>query len=201
MQTHKLHAQLVFNRTFWYSLEWEAFDFSETQFLNIFYRKKMNHGFHFGHHQQLFQCMPYRSLNYMFSITVLTLLLLHPLYHPHCLRVVPRQDVGFKISDLYRNFGRIWGQTQEQSDNKRTAIIHVHYTQYLALPSFSDLPRITNLSFHMILPEEKKRFLEAWQKITRSNGKDPNTGLQKLKFWVGALVSWKNFFCFCIWTC
>lgn len=32
----------------------------------------MNHGFHFVQHQQLFQNMLYRSLNYMFSTTVLT---------------------------------------------------------------------------------------------------------------------------------
>lgn len=60
-------------------------------------------------------------------------------------------------------------------------------------PSFSDFPWPQNyksLLLHMILPEEKK-FLKSCQKIFRSNGKDPNNSLQKLKFWVGALASWK----------
>lgn len=51
-------------RSFWF--------FKNITLKIFFYLKKINHGFHFIQHPQLFQCMLYRSLHYIFSTTVLT---------------------------------------------------------------------------------------------------------------------------------
>lgn len=87
---------------------------------------------------------------------------------------------------------------QQRNCNHTCVLYTVSWSPFLI---FLD-PRITNLFFcTWYYQRGKKKFLEAWQKIFRSNGKDPNNSLQKLKFWVGALASWKNFFSFCICTC
>lgn len=161
----------------------------------------MNHGFHFVQHLQLFQCMLYKSLHYIFSTTVLT-----------CYSTLCTTHTAWQLCQD-RTLGSkpqvctgILGGYGDKHKNKATTKELQSYMCiiYSILVSISDLPWPQNyksLLLHMILPEGKKKFLEAWQKLFRSNGKDPNNSLQKLKFWVGALASWKNFFSFCICTC
>lgn len=138
-------------------MEWGVFDFSKNIIPKIFfYLKKMNHGFHFVQHLQLFQCMLYKSLHYIFSTTVLTC------YSTLCTTHIAWQLCQDRMlgSKPQVCTGILGGYGDKHKNKVTTKELQLYMCIiYSILVSISDLPWPQNyksLLLHMILPEGKK---------------------------------------------